>query len=80
MTEAVLAAYNESLAGGDYERPEELEYDFESVNDRLWAEKEASGRGTREEWEREKREKEEKEKEKLVKPKKEKGKAAKAGK
>lgn len=72
MTEAILAAYTASLASGDFDRPEDLEYDFESVNDRLWAEKEASGRGNRAEWEREKKEKEERENEDKVKPKKEK--------
>ncbi|ORY92951.1 RNA polymerase Rpb3/Rpb11 dimerization domain-domain-containing protein [Leucosporidium creatinivorum] len=58
MTESILAAYQASLASGDYDRPTDLEYDFESVNQRLWEEKEAQGRGSREEWEAEKAEKE----------------------
>lgn len=58
MTESILAAYQASLAAGDYDRPTDLEYDFESVNQRLWDEKEAQGRGTREEFEAEKAEKE----------------------
>lgn len=61
LTLAVLAAYEESLASGDYETVEDLDYSFEAVNDRLWAEKEASGRGSREDFEREKREKKEEE-------------------
>ena len=51
MTEAILEAYNESLAEDDYAKPKDLQYDFESVNDRLWAEKEAKGLGSREEFE-----------------------------
>ncbi|KAK4701948.1 DNA-directed RNA polymerases I and III subunit RPAC2, partial [Phenoliferia sp. Uapishka_3] len=73
MTLAIVSAYEESLAAGDYEKKEDLDYSFEAVNDRLWAEKEASGRGTREDFEQEKREKkeeEEREAAKLVKPKK----------
>lgn len=61
MTEAILAAYQASLAKGDYDRPHDEEYDFDSVNDRLWAQKEAEGRGSREEFEREKKEKADKE-------------------
>lgn len=72
-----MEAYTASLEGGDYERVEDLAYDFESANDRLWAEKEAKGLGTRAEFEAAKREKEEKEKEKDVKPKK--GKSIKVG-
>ncbi|KAK4049086.1 RNA polymerase subunit AC19 [Microbotryomycetes sp. JL221] len=72
MTEAILDAYNESLKRGEFERYEEPSYDFESVNDRLWAQKEAEGRGSRAEWEQQKREKQEAEAAKLVKPKKEK--------
>lgn len=59
MTESILSAYQASLAAGDFDRPEDEAFDFESVNDRLWAEKEARGGQSREEWEREKREKEE---------------------
>lgn len=77
MTEAIAEAYTASLEGGDYERPEDLEYDFESVNDRLWADKEAKGLGTRAEFEAAKKEREEKEKVKDVKPKK--GKSIKVG-
>lgn len=55
MTEAILAAYKESLANDEFERPEEIAYDFESVNDRLWAQKEAAGLGTRAEFEESKR-------------------------
>ena len=67
MTEAILKKYHESLDNDDFERPEELKYDFESVNDRLWAEKEAKGLGTREAFETAKREK--LEAEELLKPK-----------
>ncbi|KAK4047707.1 RNA polymerase subunit AC19 [Microbotryomycetes sp. JL201] len=72
MTEAILAAYNESLRLGEYERVEDVAYDFESVNDRLWAQKEAEGRGNRAEWEQQRREQQEAEAAKLAKPKKEK--------
>ncbi|KDE06575.1 hypothetical protein MVLG_03072 [Microbotryum lychnidis-dioicae p1A1 Lamole] len=75
MTESILSAYAASLASGDFERSVEPSYDFESVNDRLWAEKEARGI-SREEFERKKREEME-EKERLEgkgKVKKEKGK------
>ena len=78
MTESILEAYQASLASGDYDRPQDEEYDFESVNDRLWAQKEAEGRGSREDYEREKREKAEKEKEDAEKAK-SKGKKVKAG-
>ncbi|KAM0752804.1 RBP11-like subunits of RNA polymerase [Meredithblackwellia eburnea MCA 4105] len=59
MTKVIEDKYKESLASGDFDRPEELDMSFEAVNDRLWKEKEAQGRGTREEFERQKREKEE---------------------
>lgn len=81
LTLAVLAAYEASLAAGDYETVEDLDYSFEAVNDRLWAEKEAAGRGSRAEFEQKKqeeRDEEEREKEKLGKPKK--GKPIKVGK
>lgn len=77
MTEAIQEKYNQSLEGGDYDRPEVLATDFESVNDRLWAKKEAEGRGNRADFEREKAEKAEEEEAKLSKPKKGKSKAAK---
>lgn len=71
MTEAILTAYHESLQGGDYERLEDLEYDFESVNDRLWAEKDPTGE-LRAAFEKTKLEKEQAEQDKGVKVKKEK--------
>ncbi|KAL8279191.1 hypothetical protein RQP46_008447 [Phenoliferia psychrophenolica] len=80
LTLAVLEAYQASYTAGDYQLKEDLDYSFEAVNDRLWAEKEASGRGTRAEFEEAKREKEEAEaaeREKLTKPKK--GKPIKVG-
>lgn len=77
MTDSILSAYEASVAEGDYDRPVDLAYDFESVNDRLWAEKEASGRGNREEFEKAKREKEELEREKDIKPLKKAGKVKK---
>ena len=58
MTDAILSAYEASLQSGDFERVEDEEYDFESVNERLW---EAKGPEAREEFERLKREKEERE-------------------
>ena len=67
MTEAILEAYNESLASDEFARPVDLKYDFESVNDRLWAEKERKGLGTREEFETAKQER--LEAEELAKPK-----------
>lgn len=81
MTLAVEDAYKASLASGDYERAEDDDYSFEAVNDRLWAAKEAAGRGSRAEFEQKRAEKEaeaEREKEKLAKPKK--GKPIKVGK
>lgn len=71
MTEAIVQAYLDSLKHDEYEKPEEIAYDFESVNDRLWAQKEAAGLGTRAEFEQEKLEKKEAELEaaKLAKPK-----------
>lgn len=74
--------YEEALQGGDWEKKEDLIYDFESVNERLWAIKEAEGRGSRGEFEAAKREKleaeeRERENEKDKKPKK--GKPIKAG-
>lgn len=71
MTEAILAAYHESLQGGDYDRPEDLKYDFDSVNDRLWAEKDPTGE-LRAAFEKAKLEKEQEEQDKSVKVKKEK--------
>lgn len=66
MTQAIADEYELSLLAGDFERPEELPIDFESVNDRLWAEKEAEGRGNRADFEREKEEKAEAERERLA--------------
>ncbi|GAA6027375.1 hypothetical protein JCM8097_007807 [Rhodosporidiobolus ruineniae] len=76
MTGVLLDKYNESLAAGDYERVEDPKYDFESVNQRLWAQKEAEGKGSYEDFLAERREKEEKEKAEGDKAK---GKAKKAG-
>ena len=55
MTETILASYTEALARGDFARVDDDAYDFESVNARLWADKERLGTGpTREEFERQK--------------------------
>ncbi|GAA5844417.1 hypothetical protein JCM3766R1_006387 [Sporobolomyces carnicolor] len=55
MTETILASYTEALARGDFARVDDDAYDFESVNARLWADKERRGTGpTREEFERQK--------------------------
>lgn len=61
MTEAIRDAYLASLEEQDFDTPEEVSYDFESVNQRLWDAKEAQGLGTREEFEERKREKDEQE-------------------
>lgn len=81
MTEAILAKYHASLQAGDYDRPEELEYDFESVNDRLWAQKDPTGE-LRAEFEKAKLEKEQAEMDSKagIKVKKEKGPSGKSGK
>ncbi|GAA6022540.1 hypothetical protein JCM10207_006580 [Rhodosporidiobolus poonsookiae] len=55
MAHAILDKYNASLAGGDYERVEDPKHDFETVNQRLWAQKEAEGRGTYDDFLEEKR-------------------------
>lgn len=56
MAGVILEKYNESLAAGDFEKIDEDEkYDFESVNRRLWAQKEAEGRGTEADFLEEKR-------------------------
>jgi hypothetical protein len=59
--EVVLEKYHASLQAGDYERVEDPAHDFESVNRKLWEQKEAQGKGTYEEFLEEKRRKEEKE-------------------
>jgi len=67
MTETILAEYTASLENGDFKKYEEPTYDFESVNQRMWAEKEQEGKGSWEEFQAErqrKEEEEEKEKEK----------------
>ncbi|KAI5476738.1 DNA-directed RNA polymerases I and III subunit RPAC2 [Pseudohyphozyma bogoriensis] len=76
LVESIQEAYTTSLASGDYEKLEDEPIDFESVNDKLWAQKEAAGLGSRAEFEAEKKRKEEEAKE-AAKPKK--GKAVKAG-
>lgn len=56
MAGVLLEKYNASLADGDFEKIEEDEkVDFESVNRKLWAQKEAEGRGTEAEFLEEKR-------------------------
>ncbi|POY74851.1 hypothetical protein BMF94_2124 [Rhodotorula taiwanensis] len=56
MAGVILEKYNESLEQGDFDRiAEDEKYDFESVNQRLWAQKEAEGRGTEAEFLAEKR-------------------------
>ncbi|GAA5843623.1 hypothetical protein JCM11251_007134 [Rhodosporidiobolus azoricus] len=74
MAEVILEKYNDSLAQGDYARVEDEQYDFDTVNKRLWAAKEEAGKGTYEEFLAEKKEKEEAEQGKV----KGKGKAVKA--
>merc|ERR1711939_70560 len=59
MATAILDRYNESLEAGDFERVEDDKHDFESVNARLWAQKEEQGKGTYDEFLEEKRRKEE---------------------
>lgn len=51
MTESIQEAYVASLAGEAYDTPAEVGYDFESVNQRLWDEKERAGLGSRAEFE-----------------------------
>lgn len=56
MAGVILEKYNASLTEGDFERIEEDEkHDFESVNQRLWAQKEAAGRGSEAQFLEEKR-------------------------
>jgi len=67
MTETILEQYTASLTNGDFVKYEEPTYDYESVNERMWAEKEKEGKGSWEEFQAErkrKEEEEEKEKEK----------------
>ncbi|BGP39859.1 RNA polymerase subunit AC19 [Rhodotorula kratochvilovae] len=59
MAHAILDKYNESLEGGDFARVEDETHDFESVNARLWAQKEAQGKGSYDEFLEEKRRKDE---------------------
>lgn len=61
MAETILDKYKASLEEGDFERVEDEKHDFESVNQRLWAQKEAEGRGTYEEFLAEKKRKEDEE-------------------
>ncbi|GAA5910803.1 DNA-directed RNA polymerase core subunit RPC19 [Sporobolomyces salmoneus] len=61
MTETILEQYTASLAAGDFARVEEPSYDFEAVNERLWAEKESQGKGSWEEWKEAQKKKEEEE-------------------
>ncbi|GAA6049639.1 hypothetical protein JCM3770_005048 [Rhodotorula araucariae] len=59
MAHAILEKYNESLEGGDFAHVEDEAHDFESVNARLWAAKEAQGKGSYDEFLDEKRRREE---------------------
>lgn len=59
MAGVILDQYNASLEAGDFARVEDEKHDFESVNARLWAQKEAEGRGTQAEFLEEKRKKDE---------------------
>ncbi|GAA6020955.1 hypothetical protein JCM11491_001562 [Sporobolomyces phaffii] len=77
LTETILAEYTAALAAGDFAKVDDPAYDFETVNARLWADKEAAGRGTRQEFEDKKRAEEEREAELLAA--KSKGKAIKSG-
>ncbi|GAA5928191.1 DNA-directed RNA polymerase core subunit RPC19 [Sporobolomyces koalae] len=61
MTETILEQYTATLAAGDFARVEAPAYDFETVNQQLWAEKEKQGRGSWEEFQEERRKKEEQE-------------------
>lgn len=58
MAQTVLDKYEASLKEGDFELVEDEKHDFESVNQRLWAQKEAEGRGTYEDFLAEKKRKE----------------------
>ncbi|GAA5873868.1 hypothetical protein JCM8547_008625 [Rhodosporidiobolus lusitaniae] len=58
MTEVIRDKYNASFAAGDYAKVEDETYDFESVNRRLWEQKEKEGKGTYEEFLAEKKRKE----------------------
>jgi DNA-directed RNA polymerase I and III subunit RPAC2 len=77
MTETILQEYTSALAAGDFAKVEEPSYDYETVNERLWAEKESQGRGSWEEFQEKKRKEEEAEKEASAP--KAKGKAIKTG-
>ncbi|GAA5825531.1 hypothetical protein JCM10212_003598 [Sporobolomyces blumeae] len=81
LTLEILEAYTAALRSGDFARVEDEPVDFESVNRKLWDEKEREGRGT---WEEFKRDREAKEREELEQSSaaaagKGKGKAIKAG-
>ncbi|GAA5980590.1 hypothetical protein JCM11641_006690 [Rhodosporidiobolus odoratus] len=67
LTHVILDKYNESVQKGDYARVEDDKYDFETVNQKLWEQKEAEGRGTYEEFLEEKKRKEELEQEQQAK-------------
>lgn len=47
----ILAQYEAAVSSGEYQQAEDLDYSFEAVNARLWAQKEARGEGSRAEWE-----------------------------
>ena len=82
MTLSIGEKYDAALARDDFERPADVDYSFEAVNDRLWAAKEARGEGSRDEWEAEqeaKREAAEAEAEKLRGKSSKKGKPIKVG-
>lgn len=50
LTRAIGEKYDDSLRNDEYETYEEPAVDFESVNKRLWEQKEREGRGTYEEF------------------------------
>lgn len=51
MTETILESYVQSLGGREFDVVEDVAYDFESVNQRLWDAKKLAGLGTKEEFE-----------------------------
>ncbi|GAA5904156.1 hypothetical protein JCM8208_003463 [Rhodotorula glutinis] len=59
MATVILEQYNESLEKGDFERVDDETHDFESVNARLWAQKEEQGKGTYDDFLEDKRRKDE---------------------
>lgn len=54
MTVNIQDAYQASLDGKAYDQPEDVDYSFEAVNDRLWEAKETAGLGSRAEFEEKK--------------------------